>query len=137
MKRALSLTAVATLVAASMAVAQDPRVEVRWEPDYPVQGRLFRVVVQADRPDRLNTLRARFAGEWLHFQRTGDTEFSALAAAPIDAAGGLRMSVVAFWEDGGRDSLSMAVPVRAGSYRMEQLTVAPRYGSPPDSATAS
>ena len=135
MKRALPLTAIATLLTASMAVAQDPRVEVRWEPDYPVQGRLFRVVVQADRPDALTTLRARFAGERLHFHRTGDTEFSALAAAPIDAEGEERMPVVAFWEDGSRDSLSMAVPVRAGSYRMEQLTVAPRYGTPPDSAT--
>lgn len=129
------MAVIAALLAVSTTTAQAPRVDVRWEPDYPVQGRLFRVVVEADRPDRLNGLRGVFAGERLHFQRTGDAEFTALAAAPIDAEGELRMPVVALWENGARDSLSMAVPVRAGSYRMEQLTVAPRYGTPPDSAT--
>ncbi|MFO7894493.1 MAG: M23 family metallopeptidase [Longimicrobiales bacterium] len=135
MKHALPIAAIAALLAASTTTAQVPRVDVRWEPDYPVQGHLFRVVVKADRPDRLNGLRGAFAGERLHFQRTGDAEFTALAAAPIDAEGEFRLPVVALWKDGARDSLSMAVPVRAGSYRMEQLTVAPRYGTPPDSAT--
>ena len=104
-------------------------------PDYPVQGRLFRVVVEADHPDHLTGIGAQFAGEPLHFRRTGDTEFSALAAAPIDAEGELEMPIVAYWEGGARDSLAMAVPVREGSYRLERLTVAPRYGSPPDSVT--
>jgi murein DD-endopeptidase MepM/ murein hydrolase activator NlpD len=135
MKHTFSIAAIAALLVASTAAAQNLRVNVRWEPDYPVQGRLFRVVVQADRPDRLMALRGRFAGERLHFQRTGETEFAALAAAPIDAEGEYRMPIVARWAGGARDSLSMAVPVRAGSYRMERLTVAPEYGSPPDSAT--
>jgi murein DD-endopeptidase MepM/ murein hydrolase activator NlpD len=135
MTRALYLAAIAALLATSTAAAQYPRVNVRWEPDYPVQGRLLRVIVEADRPDALTGLRGRFAGERLHFQRTGHHEFSALAAAPIDAEGEYRMPIAAFWEGGTRDSLSMAVPVRAGSYRMERLRVAPEYGSPPDSAT--
>ncbi len=135
MKRTFSMAAMAVFLAVPAAHAQDHRINVRWEPDYPVQGRLFRVVVTADRPDQLMGLRGQFAGERLHFRQTGDTEFSALAAAPIDADGEYRMPVAAHWEGGARDSLSMAVPVRAGTYRMERLTVAPEYGSPPDSAT--
>lgn len=125
----------AALLAVSTASAQNSRIDVRWVPDYPVQGRLFRVVVSADRADHVQGLRGEFAGEPLHFHRTGEREYSALAAAPIDAEGELLMPVAALWDDGARDSLTMAVPVRAGSYRMEALTVAPRYGSPPDSAT--
>lgn len=116
------------------ALVQQPRVHVQWEPDYPVQGRLLRVVVHADRPDSLRAIRAEFAGQPLHFHRAGTGELVALAAAPIDARGELPLPVVAEWEDGARDSLSMAVPVKAGSYPMERLTVAPRYGSPPDSS---
>jgi murein DD-endopeptidase MepM/ murein hydrolase activator NlpD len=110
-------------------------VNVSWAPDYPVQGRLFRVIVQADRPEQLSGLRGSFAGEPLHFQRAGSGVYTALAAAPIDAEGEQVMPVVAVWDDGARDSVSMAVPVQPGSYRMEALTVAPRYGTPPDSAT--
>lgn len=138
-----SITAFAALAAAltfaqgapTPASAQIPRVDVRWEPDYPVQGRLFRVVVDADHVEYLDTLTATFAGEPLHFHEVADGEYAALAAAPIDAEGELRMPVRARWEDGASDSLVMAVPVRAGDYRMEQLSVAPRYGTPPDSAT--
>ncbi|MGK7311431.1 MAG: M23 family metallopeptidase [Candidatus Longimicrobiales bacterium M2_2A_002] len=136
-----TLTITAPVPAASQeagdvaAGAAGPRIDVRWVPDYPVQGRLFRVVVSADRADHVEGLRAELAGEPLHFQRTGEREFSALAAAPIDAEGELRMPIAALWADGARDSLTMAVPVRAGSYRLEALSVAPRYGSPPDSAT--
>lgn len=136
MNRSSFLTVFAAVLAlATTAAAQGPRVNVRWEPDYPVQGRLFQVIVQADRPDQLSRLRGRFADEPLHFQRVGDSTFTALAATPIDAAGEMRMPVVALWDDGARDSVSMAVPVRPGSYRLERLTVAPRYGAPPDSAT--
>jgi hypothetical protein len=130
-----TLAMVPLLAAVSTAAAQIPRVDVRWEPDYPVQGRLFRVIVTADRSEHLAGLQARFADEPLHFQETGPGEYVALAGIPIEAEGELRLPVMALWEDGATDSLEMAVPVRAGDYRMAQLSVAPRYGSPPDSAT--
>ncbi len=138
---ARSTTAVVLLLVALVAPglsaaahAQISRVEVRWEPDYPVQGRLFRVLISADRPEYLRTLRATFADQPLHFQEVRDGEFAALAAAPIEAEGELLLPVIAEWDDGATDSLTMAVPIRAGDYRMEALSVAPRYGSPPDSA---
>lgn len=122
------------LLVAGAVPAQVPRIDVRWDPDYPVQGRVFRVIVDADRAEHLDTLRATFAGEPLHFYETLPGQFEALAAAPIDEEGELRLPVVATWTDGARDSLTMALPVRAGDYRLERLTVAPRYGTPPDSA---
>lgn len=135
MRRISALAALALLLLAGPTAAQVSRVDVRWEPDYPIQGRLFRVVVEAERPDEVSGIRGQFAGEPLHFRRTGDREYTALAAAPIDAEGELLLPVVALWDDGAQDSLTMAVPVRKGSYRMEALHVAPEYGTPPDSAT--
>jgi murein DD-endopeptidase MepM/ murein hydrolase activator NlpD len=130
-----AVAALAILALAAPAAAQVPRVDVRWEPDLPVQGRLFRVVVTADRPDHMVSLVARFAGEPLHFMPDDEPgQFTALAAAPIDAEGELRMPIVARWDDGARDSLEMAVPIGPGDYRLEQLMVAPRYGTQPDSA---
>lgn len=133
-RRTAILIGLAALLAGAPLAAQGPRVDVHWEPDLPVQGRLFRVVVEADRPDRLLSLDARFAGEPLHFTERAPGELVALAAAPIEAEGELRLPVVARWDDGSRDSLEMAVPIRAGDYRLESLTVAPRYGTAPDSA---
>ena len=126
--------ALALLAVPALAAAQIPRVDVRWEPDRPVQGRLFEVVVNADMAESLETLGATLAGQPLHFRERRPGEYVALAAAPIDASGELRMPVMARWLDGATDSLEMAVPISAGEYRLERLSVAPRYGTPPDSA---
>lgn len=135
MERRTRTAVLVALLVASSATAQTARIEVRWEPDYPVQGRLFRVVVTAQRPDSLMGVRGRFAGQPLHFYRVAEKQLAALAAAPIDTVGDLTMPIVARWENGSWDSLSVAVRVQAGSYRLDRLTVAPRYGAPPDSAT--
>ena len=116
------------------AAAQIPRIDIRWEPDYPVQGRLFAVVVNADRSEYLAGIRGTFADQPLHFHERSPGEYVALAAAPIEAEGELPLPVVAVWDDDATDSVTMAVPVRAGEYRLERLAVAPRYGAPPDSA---
>jgi murein DD-endopeptidase MepM/ murein hydrolase activator NlpD len=135
MKRRTLARAVVALLIASAASAQTSRIHVQWQPEQPVQGRLFRVLVSAQGTDSLTGIRGRFADQPLHFHRVADTQFEALAAAPIDVEGALMMPIVARWEDGAWDSLSIAVPVGSGSYRLERLTVSPRYGTPPDSAT--
>jgi murein DD-endopeptidase MepM/ murein hydrolase activator NlpD len=129
------VAAVAAILVATAGSAQIPRVDVRWEPDYPVQGKLFRVIVNADRSDYLAGLQGRFADEPLHFREVGPGEYEALAGIPIEAEGELRLPVSALWDDGATDSVEMAVPVRRGDYRLEQLSVAPRFGTAPDSAT--
>lgn len=137
---ALAAPAGAPAIAPGLAptlAAQVPRIDVRWEPDYPVQGKLFRVIVTAENAEYLQALAGVFADQPLHFHDRGSGEYVALAAAPIDAEGELRLPISAVWQDGATDSLTMAVPIRAGDYRMEQLSVAPRYGTPPDSATVA
>jgi murein DD-endopeptidase MepM/ murein hydrolase activator NlpD len=133
----LSASGVAAGAACMPAPAADPppsRIDVRWEPDLPVQGRLFQVVVDADRPDALVEIRAELSGERLHFRPLENGRFVALAASPVDATGELILPVVARWEDGARDSVTMAVPIQEGEYRHERLTVAPQFGTQPDSA---
>ncbi|MBW3552654.1 MAG: M23 family metallopeptidase [Gemmatimonadetes bacterium] len=132
--RALRAAAFLFLALPATALAQIPRVDVRWDPDIPVQGRLFEVIVNADRPESLQGVRAELSGQPLHFSERSPGEFVALAAAPIDAAGELTLPVSARWMDGATDSLTMAIPIAAGEYRLERLTVGPRYGAPPDSA---
>ncbi|HSH45877.1 MAG TPA: hypothetical protein VK966_08475, partial [Longimicrobiales bacterium] len=113
------------ILAPSVAEAQLPRVNVRWVPDLPVQGRLFEVVVTADNHQTLEGIRATFADQPLHFRHVRPGEFVAIAAAPIDMQGEVVMPVMARWADGATDSLAMAVPVTEGEYRLERLTVAP------------
>jgi murein DD-endopeptidase MepM/ murein hydrolase activator NlpD len=114
--------------------APKPRIAVWWEPDQPVQGRLFRVAVAAERFESLETLTGELAGQPLHFREQGGGVYVALAATPIDATGELEMPVVARWTGGATDSVAMAVPVAEGDYRHERLRVAPQFGrvQPPE-----
>jgi len=105
---------------------------VRTIPERPVQGTLFVVEVR----DAESPRGGRFAGEPLHFEPRGDGTFRALAAMPVDAEGARPLSIVG-WVGTETDSLRIDVPVAAGEYRMERLTVAPRYGTRPDAATAA
>ena len=132
---AVAIAALALAAAVGPAGAQVPAIDVRWEPEEPVQGRLFRVVVQADRPSHLLRLGGRFAEQPLRFTQRAPGEYVALAAAPIEAEGTMALPVTATWNDGARDSLAVMIPIVPGDYRMEELSVAPRYGTPPDSAT--
>ncbi len=130
----LALLPVALAAGPFPAAAQVPCIDARFEPEAPVQGRLFRVIVNAERAEQLVELSGWFAGEPLHFHPVGAGEFVALAASPIDSAGLMPMPLVARWNDDAVDSLPLLVSVRAGRYRMEALSVAPRFGQPPDSA---
>jgi murein DD-endopeptidase MepM/ murein hydrolase activator NlpD len=131
MTRQLLLPALVLGLGCSDAVeAQAPRIEVWWEPDQPVQGRLFEVVVWAERAEDLVSLRAELAGQPLHFRERTPGIYTAVAATPIDASGELVMPVLGRWAGGAADSVAMAVPIAEGDYRLERLTVAPQFGRP-------
>lgn len=131
----LALASLTACAPGAEAEAQaQPRIDVWWAPDFPVQGRLLEVFVEADSATALESVRGELAGQPLHFSETAPGRFTALAAAPIDAVGELRLPVSATWTFGARDSVTMALPVREGEYRHERLTVAPRFGTQPDSA---
>jgi hypothetical protein len=123
-----------TLALAPFAWAQDIR--LRTVPDAPVQGTLFLVEIDAAGAG-LGGVGGSFAGERLHFTAVAGERFQALAAMPIDAAEPLPLLVRIERAHGGADSVRSLVPVATGNYRMERLTVAPRFGTRPDAATAA
>jgi murein DD-endopeptidase MepM/ murein hydrolase activator NlpD len=110
--------------------------EVRLIPERPLQGRLF--VVELEVGDRqLSPAGGTFAGEPLHFEPAASGAYRALAAMPVEAAEPMPL-VVRLRDGSGRgDSVLVEVPVAAGNYRMERLSVAPRFGLEPDGATAA
>ena len=71
------------------------------------------------------------AGEPLHFRTEGDSAV-AIAAVPIDSTSGVLLTVSC----GDAAPTSVRIPTTTGSFRLERLRVAPRFGAPPDSATA-
>jgi murein DD-endopeptidase MepM/ murein hydrolase activator NlpD len=116
------------------AAAQEVR--LRTIPEEPVQGTLFLVEIVAQGAP-LEDATGSFAGERLHFTRASEGRYRALAAAPIDASEPLPLMVRFERADSGADSTHRLVPVARGDYRMERLTVAPRFGTRPDAETAA
>ncbi len=98
---------------------------ITWNPSRPVQGTLFRVHVSGVSSDAQLTGRA--AGEPLHFT-ANDSGWTAIAAAPLDRDAHVAVTVVV----NGADSLHASVPIAKGDYALEKLTVAPRFGAPPN-----
>jgi hypothetical protein len=102
--------------------------QVRWLPELVTEGILFAIIVEGGVP-AVQSAAGEFAGERLHFHRHADA-LVALAAAPLDSTGPVRLGIEAVHEDGSRDSLVIDVMVLAGEYRMERLSVAPQFGRP-------
>lgn len=130
----LGLSALAVLARAGPARAQAPPAHVSWEPERPVVGTLFRVRVSASMPGLVAGASGTLAGEPLHFFAVADTAFEALAAVPIDAGDSITMPL-GIVGPAGVDRATVTIPLAKGEYRLEKLTVAPRFGTPYDSAT--
>ncbi|HEX7119080.1 MAG TPA: M23 family metallopeptidase [Longimicrobiales bacterium] len=109
--------------------------DVAWLPERPAQGTIFTVSVRPDGA-AIQRVSGEFAGEPLHFE-PGDDAFTALAAVPVDAEGELTLRLEVRTVDGRVERREAPVPVAPGEYRMEQLTVAPRYGGGYDEATTA
>ena len=120
-----------------------PPLEVSWRPVEPVQGHLF--IVRATFPpgSGIASAAGSAGAETLRFRRvdsgaSGDapdsvpTVLESLAAVPIDATDTLDARVTATYEDGRTQTDSLRIPVLAGAYKHERLTVAPRFGSLPN-----
>jgi hypothetical protein len=108
--------------------------EVSWFPERPVQGTLFRVRI-AGVPAMDGEVTGAFAGEPLHFRAVPTGGYTALAAVPVDAAGELELEL-AFGPGPEDQRRVLRVPVEPGTFRMERLAVAPRFGGeqPPEIA---
>ena len=108
-----------------------PPLEVAWAPAEPVQGHLFVIGVDAPSGSGVISAVGEVRGEALHFRRVGPV-LESLAAVPILTVDTLDAWVRADYADGRSVTDSLRIPVRAGEYELERLTVAPRFGSPPN-----
>lgn len=108
-----------------------PPLEVAWAPAEPVQGHLFVIGVDAPSGSGVISAVGEVGGEALHFRRVGPV-LESLAAVPISTVDTLDAWVRADYLDVRSRTDSLRIPVRAGEYAHERLTVAPRFGSPPN-----
>lgn len=130
----LALPALPALLALSHASIAAQSFTVRADPPAPVQGTLFRVLVDPPAHD-IVIATGSVAGEPLHFQRDAAGTLWALAAAPLDRDSVLDVRVVLLRNRGTVVTARRSVPVEEGAYPLERLRVAPRFGTPPDAAT--
>ena len=113
--------------------ARSPRVS--WRPERPTQGTLFVVSVRRSAAGVDSTPVGTVAGEPLHFVRRDAGTYEALAAIPITADSAL-LTLASTAADGAAREETLTVVAARGTYRMEKLSVAPRFGTEPDSALA-
>lgn len=125
---------VADPVTGSGALAQVP-VEVTTVPADPVEGSFVQLIVRAEQS--LTVVSGRLGGEPVRFEPGGDGIWRALAAIPLGEHGEVGLALELLGADGVVRGRTVALAVRAGSFPMDQLTVAPRFGTPPDSALAA
>jgi murein DD-endopeptidase MepM/ murein hydrolase activator NlpD len=85
--------------------------------------------------DSLENVTGSLAGEPLHFHRDASGRLRAIAGIPFDAPDTLGTALIVRHASGNSDSVSVHIPVAHGEYPTEHLTVAPKFGTEPDSAT--
>jgi murein DD-endopeptidase MepM/ murein hydrolase activator NlpD len=111
--------------------------QVRWTPERVTQGSVVRLELSPpDGTAAVLAVSGTLAGEPLHFERSGAT-FRALAAIPVDAPDTLAATLLLERSGAAPEPVAVRIPVAHGSFRMEHLTVAPRFGTEPDSALAA
>lgn len=124
------------LADAATAEESDPAVrifmepEISWQPSEPHEGRLFRIRVTASRHTPLLGVHGSTAGEELHFQRMDEGVFESLAPVPVGAGDAVDVALRVVYAEGGEDRTTVRIPVTPGTYAHEELSVAPRFGSP-------
>lgn len=105
--------------------------DIGWWPERPGEGRLFRVRVTASDSTPLMGVHGWAAGEELHFELVAPGVFESLAAAPVGTGEAIDARVRVVYASGSEETFERAIPVEPGSYRHEELRVAPRFGSSP------
>ena len=108
-----------------------PPLEVTWTPAEPTQGHLFMIRIAAPPDSGAVSATGEAGGESLHFD-AAESALESLAPVPINAADSIDAWVQATYPDGRTQTDSLRIPVVAGTYEHERLTVAPRFGSPPN-----
>ena len=149
-----------TIAVAVLALARErpppelPSLQVGWVPAEPVQGHLFLIRVSVPPGAGMVSAEGEAGGEELYFVPTVSTDrpgasadspgasagspappdsvFESLAPVPIGATDTIDAWVRATYADGRAQTDSLRIPIVAGEYAHERLTVARRFGSPPN-----
>jgi len=138
----LGVTLILSLGAATTAMQQradTTRSAMAWSPDRPVQGSIA-VLSVSPSLGRWTTggplvVSGRLEGRPLYFDRGADGDFHALAGIPVSAPDSVLVTVEI--EDGvWTERLRSYIPVARGAFSATQLSVDPRFTTPPDSALA-
>ena len=133
--RIAALAAVAIATATAFALTYEPPLPplppltVTWTPATPTQGHLFQIHVSAPPGSGPVSATGEAGGETLHFEAT-DSALQSLAPVPISATDMIDAWVRATYADGRTQTDSLRIPIAAGTYEHERLTVAPRFGAP-------
>lgn len=110
-------------------------VDMATVPAQPTAGTIFELRLLL--PDTTTRIVAMAGPEPLHFERRRDT-LVALAPMPIDSTSGITVELTcSFVGSDMASARSVRIAASPGEYRMERLTVAPRFSAPPDSAVAA
>lgn len=127
---AVCCTALTTTVAAQSVV--------EWVPADPAQGSFVVIVVRpaGASGDSARAVDGTLAGQPLHFEGDG-TSYRALGAIPISAAETIPVMVAVARARAPDEHRFVRIPVRRVEFPTEQLSVAPRFTTPPDSALAA
>lgn len=112
-------------------IAEEPldSAQVSWLPSEVPEGTLFQVTITPE-TGPITGAGGEFAGEPLHFRPGEGGTLLALAAAPVDERGAAELRVEIRYESAAAEIRFLRVPVVAGDYRMERLSVAPEFGGP-------
>jgi murein DD-endopeptidase MepM/ murein hydrolase activator NlpD len=128
---ALSAIANAATPLSAQTAGGPDEARVAWMPESPRQGRLLSLDVQAAPGRSLRAVEGTIAGERLHLERRADGGFGGLAGLPVDAPGEVEARLSLRYDDDSSDELRILIPVESAPFDHEELTVAPRFGSPP------
>ena len=110
---------------------------VTLSPERPRQGAVVRIVVAPEAGDAPQLVRGRFGEAPVVLERRPDGSFAGVAGVPVETTGSITLSLALHDEGGDSTVVRRDVPVASGEFRHERLTVAPRFGRPPDSALAA
>ena len=108
---------------------------VVWEPQNPIEGSIVRLTVQpAERFDRATIVfSSSISNQELHFEADTGGAFHALAPIPVGSADSLTVTIRISDSSGFRENKVVRLPVAAVSSGVLELSVDPRFITPPDS----
>ncbi len=112
---------------------------VRWHPTRPAAGALIALVVEpasAAPADAVAGVDGTIGGQPITFTRRDDGSWTGVGGIPIDSSGTVILPLTIHRVDGITEPAAATVTVAEGSYRLERLSVAPRFGQVPDAALA-